>query len=392
MTQAAHKTKTSSRLRAPGRWVALIAAALLSLPLWPAGWPSIPLASFSPFVALSSLLATRTLAMVTLLGLPALVLALIWRRWFCRQVCPLGLLLELVARLRRAGPRRWRNWPPVGRWLAILTLVGAAVGYPLTLWLDPLAIFNGAFSAWRAPLTLVSVCAGLLLPLVLLLEVWQPQFWCARLCPLGGVQETLHRRLRGAFPRDRIAGRRGFLAAGVGLLGGLFARAASAEYPPLRPPGSLDEESFAGVCLRCGNCTRVCPTRVLRPDVSAERLTGLLAPVMEFDRGYCRENCNECGQVCPSGAIRRLPLEEKRRQVVGLPALTLDACQLVDGGECTLCIRSCPYEALSVYSDGFDSRPNLDPDKCIGCGACESVCPVRPQRAIRVFPRAEAAG
>lgn len=382
-------------MRSIGRWVALVIAAVLALQLWPAAWVAIPLASFSPFVAVGSALAARSVGFLVLLGLPALVLVLIWRRWFCKHTCPLGLLLDLVARLRPSASRSWKRWPPVGRGFAVLTLAGACAGYPLLLWLDPLAIFNGFFSAWRQPLTLAAACAGLAMPLVLFLELWQPRFWCARLCPLGGLQEllALRRRRNASIARSGMAvARRGFLVACLGAAGGLAVKTARGQTPPLRPPGSLDEQRFTGVCVRCGNCTRVCPTNILRPDLGEHGLAGFLAPVMQFDNGYCQENCNRCNQVCPSGAIQRLPLAEKRRCVIGVAKVNLETCLLADGRECTLCIRACPYEALSVFTDGFDSRPKLDLAKCTGCGACEVVCPVRPQRAIRIVPQAGTSG
>jgi formate hydrogenlyase subunit 6/NADH:ubiquinone oxidoreductase subunit I len=110
----------------------------------------------------------------------------------------------------------------------------------------------------------------------------------------------------------------------------------------------------------------------------------LLAPVVSFASGYCKEDCNLCGQACPSGAIARLALADKRRQVIGLAAVDPTICLLASGRECTACIRACPYDALRVLSDGFDTRPELERARCTGCGACEMACPVTPQRAIRV--------
>lgn len=382
---------TPSPRRTIGRWPALAIGVLLavSLPYWPASWPAVPLAAFSPFVAIGSVLVPRSVSVLVLLALPVLVLTLVWRRWFCRNACPLGLLLELIAKLRRPGPRGWRHCPPIGRWLAVMTLAGALAGYPLFLWLDPLAIFSGFFSAWRLPLTIATAAGGVALPLVLLLEWWQPQFWCARICPLGGMQELLARgrgtKKASVSDRDRSDGRRGFIAAGLGLAAGLAARTVRAEKtPPLRPPGSLSEDQFTGACIRCGNCTRVCPTKILQPDLGEHGLAGLLTPVMTFQNGYCQADCHRCTQVCPSGAIARVSLEQKRSRIIGRAAINLGTCLLADGQECTACIRACPYEALTVLSDGFDSRPELDLTKCNGCGACEAVCPVRPHRAIRV--------
>jgi ferredoxin-type protein NapF len=240
-----------------------------------------------------------------------------------------------------------------------------------------------------------------MLPLALLFDLLLPKVWCMRICPLGAMQMSLamgRRWLRQrtrrascgeaeAHPHGSVAlARRSFFGACIGVAGGIAARKAHATPPPLRPPGALAEEHFTGVCIRCGDCTRVCPTRILQADLGGHGLIGLLAPVANFDDGYCKEDCNLCGQVCPSGAIERLTLEEKRRRVIGPAKLDLDLCLLANGQDCTACIRACPYEALEVFSDGFDTRPALTLARCTGCGACETACPVRPQRAIRVEP------
>jgi len=318
---------TQSWIRPLSRWLALAAGVALVLPWWTV---SVPLSSFSPFVALGSALATHAVGLIVLLGVPALVLALLMPRGFCRFVCPVGFLQELLGELRPPGKTRWLRWPFFGRWFALLTLGGALVGYPIFLWLDPLAIFSGFFSAWRQPLTVAGVCAGLALPVALLFDFLLPKAWCMRVCPLGAMQELMvaGRRLLG--PRMRcetdagpappphhrmILARRSFLAACIGVTGAVAARKVRSGPPPLRPPGALDEERFTGVCIRCGSCTRVCPTRILKPDLGGHGLAGLLAPVASFEDGYCKEDCHRCGQVCPSGAIERLSLEIGRAHV-----------------------------------------------------------------------------
>ena len=347
------------------------------------------LPAFSPFVACASVLALRTAGAVALLALPVLVLALLVPRGFCRFVCPTGMLLELAGKVRGADAAKPPGkFPSLNLWIALLTFGGAALGYPLLLWLDPLALFSGCFGVWRWPLGGAALLAGIGLPLVVLLEVLRPKLWCARICPLGGMQELL------AWPRRRaqkeeppIAGRRAFLAAGAGAAGAALLGVVRAKNSaPLRPPGALDEQKFSGVCLRCGNCERVCPARIIRPDLGATGLANLLTPALHFDSDYCRENCQRCTLVCPSGALQKLSHDEKIKHVIGSARIDLDICLLAAGQECTECIKCCPFGALAVQSKdgGFSTQPVLDQKKCNGCGACESNCPVRPRRAIRV--------
>ena len=384
------------RLRAAARWLALAASIVLVLP-----WRtvSVPLASFSPLVAICSVFATQTAGFVALLGLPVLVLVLISPRWFCRHACPVGLLLELEGKLRPSASSLWLRWPFVCRWIALLTLGGACAGYPLFLWLDPLAIFNGFFSAWRLPLTAATACAALALPAVLLFGLLLPGAWCARLCPLGAMQELFvlaGRRLRQLLRRERPdhehparLGRRSFLVACIGAAAGAAARGARGGTPPLRPPGSVDERRFTGICVRCGSCIAVCPTKILRPDRGEHGFAGWFAPVAQFTENYCREDCHRCNEVCPSGAIARLTLAGKRRCVIGPAQVDLDLCLLSNGQECTTCIRACPYEAIAIedMAGGLSARPSVNLAKCTGCGACEAACPTSPRPAIRIIPK-----
>jgi ferredoxin len=371
------------------RWCAFAGVLLLVGP-WVSGKSFFfQLPACSPFVALASLLALRTTGAVALLALPVLLLALLLPRGFCRYACPTGLVLEWIGGLRGGRPAQSpEKFPPFHLWFALLTFGGAALGYPLLLWLDPLALFSGFLGAWRWPLGGVALLAGLGLPLVVLLEWLRPKLWCARLCPLGATQELL------AWPQQRaqqepppMPGRRAFLATGVGAVGALLAGIAhGTSAAPLRPPGACAEARFAGVCVRCGNCGRVCPAHIIRPDLGAAGLAALLTPTLNFTDDYCRETCNRCTQVCPSGALERQSLDQKLKHVIGGARLELALCLLANGQECTECIKCCPFDALTIHSKdgGFSTEPSVDLKKCTGCGACETNCPVRPRRAIRV--------
>ena len=189
--------------------------------------------------------------------------------------------------------------------------------------------------------------------------------------------------------RDRALARRVFLGIGIG---GVWATATQAarggSVRPLRPPGARDEDRFVGLCVRCGACARACPAGIIRPDLGVSGAAGLLTPVVTFDRDYCREDCHACNTVCPSGAIGRLSLDEKRRWVMGRTRLDLSACLLAGGQECAACITACPYDAVTRVpsDDGFFSQPRVDAARCTGCGACEAACPTWPKKAIWVEP------
>ena len=400
MIESVHEFRWRRALRPAGRWLVLATAVALAWPLRQESSTSVLLPAFSPFLALASAISVRSVGVLALLAVPVLLLAMVYPRWFCRLGCPVGLLQEVVERVRPNASRHWLKWPTLGQWLVLLTLGGALLGYPLFLWLDPLAIFNGFLNAWRQPIALTTILTGLGLPLLLLLDVAAPRLWCQRICPLGAAQELLRgpRRLFRTKSRclesDRVAGapevnggRRWFLTALAGAAVAFAARTLRGQTPPpLRPPGSLDEQRFTGVCVRCGNCAQVCPSNIIRPDFGANGVAGFLTPRLCFDKDYCREDCHRCNRSCPSGAIARLSLTEKRSQVIGLARINDGTCLMVLGRECNACVQACPYRAITIASGegGFSSCPRVDLKRCNGCGACEVVCPVQPVRAIHV--------
>jgi Pyruvate/2-oxoacid:ferredoxin oxidoreductase delta subunit len=403
MKAPARDSRWSRLPRPASRWVVLVAAVVLAWPLRQESSTSVYLPALSPFIAVSSAISVGAVGELALLALPVLLLGLIFPRCFCRNGCPVGLMQEVAGGFRLNAPGRPVKWPAVGQWLVLLTVGGAVLGYPLFLWLDPLAIFNGFLNACRKPMALATLLTGLGLPLLLLIDLAVPRLWCQYLCPLGATQDLLtwlRRRLQtqsegpgpacGAGTVEAGWGRRWFVAALAGAAGALAARALSGSNPaPLRPPGSVGEDSFTGVCVRCGNCAQACPPRIIQPDFGPDGVLGFLTPRLCFDRDYCREDCHRCNTACPSGAIERLSLADKRRRVIGQAVVDLHFCLLARGGECTACIRHCPYQAINLHSadGGFSNEPKVIPDLCKGCGACETVCPTRPVRAVRIHPR-----
>lgn len=156
---------------------------------------------------------------------------------------------------------------------------------------------------------------------------------------------------------------------------------------PLVPPGAQSLEHFARHCTGCQLCVSVCPNGVLRP---AKGLVTLTQPEMGFERGYCRPECVRCGEVCPTGAILPLTRAEKSAVKVGVAVWKKDNCvPLHDNHPCDNCARHCPTEAITMIPSQAANPssvriPAVNESKCIGCGACEALCPARPFSAIHV--------
>ncbi len=155
----------------------------------------------------------------------------------------------------------------------------------------------------------------------------------------------------------------------------------------LVPPGALSARHFAQHCTGCQLCVSVCPNGVLRPSTD---LTRLMQPEMSYERGYCRPECTKCSEVCPAGAILLIDRAEKSSTQIGHAVLVRYNCvPLTDGVECGNCARHCPVGAIQmVPSDPNDEAsikiPVVNTERCIGCGACENLCPARPFSAIYV--------
>jgi MauM/NapG family ferredoxin protein len=381
------------------RCFVLIMAITLALQILPWKRLAVILPSLSPFVAICSALAVRTLSVITLLALPLFIMAL-WRsRWFCRNLCPVGFLSENIRRFRQPANPNFTKLPLIGQWVVLLTVGGAILGYPLFLLLDPLGIFNGFFQALRGPFSAAALIYCLPLLIVLAINFVWAGLWCSHLCPLGAIQVMLF-RLRGVFwhkilywrelsdSNKVLTARRDILALGTGVLTAVATRKLfrGRALKLIRPPGAIDESNFTAVCIRCGNCTRACPAGIIKPDPGRYGVASFMTPTLRFENNYCQEDCNSCNEVCPSGAIAGLSLAEKRKTTLGLAKVDMSICLLSEERECTLCVRICPYDAIKlVFSEeDYISIPEIDPDKCTGCGACEWVCPVSPKKAITI--------
>ncbi len=156
---------------------------------------------------------------------------------------------------------------------------------------------------------------------------------------------------------------------------------------PITPPGSLSAENMTRHCTACQLCVSVCPNDVLRPQTS---ILKFMQPVMSYERGYCRPECTRCGEVCPTGAIKPITKADKTGIQTGHAVWIRQNClPVADGVECGNCARHCPVGAITMVTpDTKDAQtpkiPVVNTARCIGCGACEHLCPVRPFSAMYV--------
>lgn len=218
---------------------------------------------------------------------------------------------------------------------------------------------------------------------------------CANVCPQNAVTFPLSLSIGGEYSKVDFS-RRGFIYSVVGGLGAgflavqtPFARRQS-KLQIIRAPGSIPETEFLRTCIRCGECMKSCLTNTLQPCFWESGFSGLWTPKMDLRLAPCDQNCNVCGKVCPTQAIRSLSLEEKNHAKVGTAILLKEKCLVwAQDKICLICDEICPYNAIVFRTvEGF-RRPFVIASKCNGCGFCEQRCPVLGESAIVVVPDGE---
>lgn len=228
---------------------------------------------------------------------------------------------------------------------------------------------------------------------------------CIDKCPKGAIRYVRPSAVAQVAPEKGGPdnGRRSFLAVASWLMAGSWMRAQEKKVDGglavieekkiperkvhLKPAGAQGLHNFASHCTACQLCVSACPNDVLRPSSSIETW---MQPEMSYERGYCRPECVRCTEVCPNGAIRPLTVVEKSSVQIGHAVFVYENCVVnTDGVECGNCARHCPSGAIQMVPSvsGIPDSPRLpvvNEERCIGCGACENLCPARPFSAIYV--------
>jgi ferredoxin len=168
------------------------------------------------------------------------------------------------------------------------------------------------------------------------------------------------------------------LVPSLGMGSGLLAANDSKYLYPL-PPGAVSLERFRNRCTACQLCVSRCPTHVLKPALWENGLTGFMQPILKYEvHQFCEFECKECIDVCPNDALTKITLEEKKLTQIGIVRLVLEKCIVIkDDESCGACAEHCPTKALRMVPyEGDLTKPEItNPEVCIGCGACESICP-----------------
>lgn len=303
------------------------------------------------------------------LFLTILCLGFVRPRFWCRYVCPTGALFSLGNYFRvfeRRSPDR-------------------CAACAKCVEMCPFDAIEPDFSTRAAECAICRTCGGV--------------------CPTGAIEFGLRKKVAATEPAEAEQERRHFLrrmaGTAVGLAGGIGSAGAVRIFDamtvpanartPVRPPGSLPEEDFLATCLRCGECYRACPNDALQPAGMKFGLESLWTPALVPNWSGCEPSCANCGQVCPTGAIRPLPIEEKKAVRIGLAIVNRETCLPFAGhSACQLCYDEClaaGYKAIEFLRVGTQVDENGQPveesgylapvvlaDACVGCGLCQTRC------------------
>ena len=299
---------------------------------------------------------------------------MVFRRYWCRNICPMGALLALFS-----------EWTPFKR-----TVSSSCTSCGLCVENCGMGAIEDDGKGTKSGECVLCMT-------------------CRKVCPENsitfGMQPPVEQRC------ETDLSKRAFLISGIA--GAVMTPLLKLNYTKninkgktsiIRPPGAVDEEDFVALCIRCGECMKVCKTNGLHPVLLEAGIEGAWTPKLIPRIGYCDYGCVLCTRVCPSGAIRRLPLDEKRDVAIGKARIDHNRCIPWAGYarlpelekqwqdfNCGVCEEVCPVPTKAIHFNTYVDaqgreirRPFVREDVCVGCGFCEKVCPVLGTSAIVV--------
>jgi NAD-dependent dihydropyrimidine dehydrogenase PreA subunit len=317
------------------------------------------------------------------------LLSLKGKRFWCRYVCPSGAVFSVLNRWR-IGERKVED---------------TCINCNKCIEICPFDAIEEDFTTRTNDCTYCQSCGGV--------------------CPTQSIKfvsrwnDTRLKIIEPIPEESQSVSRRGFIAAGLAgitiagghqLVENLGVNEESNEHArgsgrPLRPPGSVPEDSFLDLCIRCGECFKVCPGPVLQPSSLEFGLEAIWTPVVTPEHAGCHQECNFCTQVCPTGAIQPLNIDVKKSTHIGLARINEETCLPFreDGREdCNLCYLECvqagynaiemrslslPIDRELLQSQGYSDEivdemssimaPYVDSSRCVGCGICTYRCHTR---------------
>jgi ferredoxin len=305
------------------------------------------------------------------LFLAVLGLGFLSPRFWCKYVCPSGAVFSL-GNVVRISQRK---------------VASSCIHCNKCVEICPFDAIKTDFTTRTTDCTLCQTCGGVCPPRAIkFVDRWDSVDLKARNDPPTGETQLGRRGFL-----SLAAGSTAAIAGGIGVALATRASTAAGAPAPVRPPGSVPEPMFLDLCIRCGECFKVCPNNVLQPVGFERGLDHLWTPQVVADWAGCEPSCNACGQVCPTGAIRAIPLDEKRVARMGLAVVNQGTCLPLAGREaCQLCVDECVaagYRAIEqrltgtqVDADGqpIEGTGHLVPvvvaHKCVGCGLCQTRC------------------
>lgn len=359
-----------------------------------------------------------------------ILLTLLFGRFYCSTVCPLGILQELLSYVLKIENKPISNYPL--KYFISVVVFGILFGGSSVLvrYIEPYTLLSSCLTLSRI---------GFFVIIIALLTLWiENRFFCTNICPVGTILGLLSKyslnkiyisdnclscgkcekncpagcinskekiidnelclkcfkcisvcnnsaisfgrkpKIKAKFSlkrRQLVIGSIAFVLFGAMAKTGVILKDKIVEKinEIILPPGAISKQRMANTCYNCNLCVQNCPSKVI---VKADK--NFPTVHLDYTNGYCKYDCAICAEVCPTGAIKRLTLEDKQKIKIANAIITEENCH-----QCSLCAKSCPTHAI-IKEDG--RPPVVDSAKCIGCGACENAC---KYNAMRVFPISE---